>query len=47
MRFSQTDVRILNGELENHFSIFYAENANEFDECNLNKHDMVLGNEIR
>ena len=43
-RFTQTDVRTLNAELENHcfYYFFMPSNANGFDECNLNKHAMVL-----
>jgi hypothetical protein len=48
-RFTQTDVRTLNGELENHCFFYFLCRAmqNSFDECNLNKHAMVLGKEIR
>ena len=48
MRFTQTNVRTLKGELENQFFIFFIQsNENRFEECNLNKYGMVGGKEIR
>ena len=45
LRLIQMVVRTLNDGLENHF--FYMQNnANSVDEMHLNKHAMVLENEI-